>query len=210
MFQIVKDLEFDTPKTVFSENGIDIYILRPSQLSSRFKNYDINKNFQIWLREGKREFRPNHLRVMIDLNLRARSRPDLKEKLLLAFDNIYYGKDPETELASFEDEEFEHFLNSFKVIGYLAQLFHIEQEYCYARESKFDPPNLFLQGWIREFIDSPKEIDNMCMSVCNGQPPKAAYVKLENKKDKKHVDNLEALWYIKNQPSNSSKKISDW
>jgi len=66
---------------------------------------------------------------------------------------------------------------------------------CY-KESKFDPPTLFFQGWIREFIDSPKEIDNMCMSVASGQPPKAKYVKLENKKDKKDKPNLKPLWYM--------------
>ena len=82
------------------------------------------------------------------------------------------------------------------MIGYIAQLFIIEQEYGYDKESRFEPPTLFLQGWIREFIDSPKEIDNLCMSVCNRQPPKAKYVNLENKKDKKHTSNLKPLWYM--------------
>lgn len=196
MFKIVKELPFDTKRAVFKEKETEIYLLRPSVLSKRFKGYDVAKNFQIWLKERDREFRPNHLRVMIDLNLRVRSRPDLKGKLLLAFDNIYYGEDPDKELRILEKEKFEHFLNDIKIIGHLAQLFHIEQEYCYHRESKFDPLTLFLQGWIREFIDSPKEIDNLCMSVCKGQPPNSKYVKLENKKEKKHVENLKPLWYM--------------
>jgi hypothetical protein len=198
MFKIVKELEFDKNKVVFKKGDIEIFIFRPSELSARFKGYDPKKNFQIWLRDGTREFRPNHLRVMIDINLRVRSRPDLKEKLLKAFDNIYYGEDPEKELIELEKEKVEHYLNPIMIIGVLAQLFHIEQEYGYHRESKFEPPNLFLQGWIREFIDSPKEIDNLCMSVAAGQPPKAQYVKLENKKDKKHAPNLKPLWYLQN------------
>lgn len=197
MFKIIRDLSFDTNKVVYQEGDLQVYLFRPSKLSKRFEGYDVKKNFQIWLKEGERTFKPNHLRVMIDLNLRIRSRPDLKEKLLLAFDNIYYGSDPEAELKSLSNEEFEHFLNPLIVIGILVQLFHIEQEYGYNRESKFDPPNLFLQGWIREFIDSPKEIDNLCMSVARGQPPKAKYVKLENKKDKKHKKDLKSLWYMK-------------
>ena len=197
MFQVIKDLKFDERKSVYNDKEMELYILRPSKLSKRFKDYDLKKNFQIWLQQGKRNFKPNHLRVMIDLNLRVRSRPDLKKELLLAFDNIFYGKDPEKELDKLNKEEFEHFLNPLKMIGTLAQLFIIEQEYGYNKESKFEPPTLFLQGWIREFIDSPKEIDNLCMSVCSRQPPKADYVNLENKKSKKYVKNLKPLWYIK-------------
>lgn len=196
MFEIVKNLPFDVEKILYSEEKIKIWIIRPSKLSSRFKDYDPKKNFQIWISDGKREFKPNHLRVLIDLNLRIRSRPDLKNKLLLAFDNIYYNKDPENELEDLSMEKFENFLNPLIITGILAQLFHIEQEYGYARESKFDPPNLFFQGWIREFIDNPKEIDNLCMSVCNRQPPITKYTFKENKKHKKYSDDLKPLWYI--------------
>jgi len=196
MFKIIKELPFDTNKVVYKKDDLEVYLFRPSNLSKRFEDYDVKKNFQIWLKEGERTFRPNHLRVMIDLNLRIRSRPDLKKKLLLAFDNIFYGGDPEKELKELSKENFEHFLNDLIVIGILSQLFIIEQEYGYHKESKFDPPTLFFQGWIREFIDNPKEIDNLCMSVCNGQPPLAKYVKFENKKDKKHNPKLKSLWYV--------------
>ncbi len=196
MLKIVKELEFDKKKTIYKKGEIEIQLFRPSKLSTRFKDYDPKKNFQIWLKEGDREFRPNHMRVLIDLNLRIRSNPKLKDKLLLAFDNIFYGKDPEKELAELEKEKFEHFLNPITIIGILAQLLLIEQEYGYHKESNFDPPTLFFQGWTREFIDSLKEIDNMCMSVASGQPPKAKYVRLENKKDKKYNSNLRTLWYM--------------
>lgn len=196
MFKIVKELELDKKKVLCEGEEVELFIFRPSKLSKRFKSYDKEKNFQIWLKEGKREFRPNHLRIMIDLNLRARCRPDLKKKMLEVFDNIFYKKDPDEEIKKLENEKFEHFLNPIKIIAYLAQLFTIEQEYCYAKESKFEPKSLFLQGWIREFIDSPKEIDNLCMSVANRQPPQAKYTNKENKKNKKHEKNLKPLWYL--------------
>lgn len=196
MFKIVKELTFDTKKTVYEEASIEVQIFRPSAVSERFKAYDVKKNFQIWLKEREREFRPNHLRVMIDLNLRIRSRDNLKEKLLLAFDNIFYGADPEKELKELAKEKFEHYLNPLTIVGVLHQLFIIEQEYCYYRVSNFEPPTLFYQGWVREFIDNPKEIDNLCMSVCSRQPPIAKYVNLENKKCKKCVKNLKPLWYL--------------
>lgn len=196
MFEIVKDLEFDNKKTIFKKGNVEIQLYRPSVLSKRFKDYDVKKNFQIWLKEGDREFKPNHMRVMIDINLRTRSRPDLKKKLLLAFDNIFYGKDPEKELEELLEENFEHYLNDLTVIGILTQLFIIEQEYGYNRESMFNPPTLFFQGWIRTFIDSPKEIDNLCMSVCNGQPPIVKYTYKENSKHKKYESDFKPLWYL--------------
>ncbi len=196
LFEIIINLEFDNNKVVFIDGDTEVYVFRPSILSKRFESYDINRNFQIWIKEGERRFKPNHLRLMIDLNLRVRSRPDLKKDLLIAFDNIFYGSDPEKELEKLSKEKFEHHLNKLIVTGYLAQLFHIEQEYGYHKESKFEPSNLFLQGWVRQFLDGPKEIDNLCMSVCNGQPPASKYVNLENKKSKKYRAERKALWYL--------------
>jgi hypothetical protein len=197
MFRIVKELEFDNKKTIFKKGKTEIQLYRPSVLSARFKDYDVKKNFQIWLKQGDREFKPNHLRVMIDLNLRVRSRPELKKDLLIAFDNIFYGKDPEKELNKLSKEKFEHYLNDLLIIGILAQLFIIEQEYGYNKESMFEPSTLFFQGWIREFIDNPKEIDNLCMSVCNGQPPITRYTDKENKKHKKFIiKEPTPAWYL--------------
>jgi len=197
MLKIIQDLEFDQKKVLCTDGNVQLFVIRPSKLPKKLKNeYDIKKNFQIWLKEGEREFRPNHLRMMIDLNLRTRSRPDLKKKLLTIFDNVFYGKDPNEEIKLLGKEKFDHFLNSLMIIANLAQLFIIEQEFNYERESNFEPKTLFFQGWIREFIDSPKEIDNMCMSVCNGQPPKVQYTDKENKKNKRYNEKRGSLWYF--------------
>ncbi|KXS47860.1 hypothetical protein [Halanaerobium congolense] len=101
MFEIVKELEFDNEFVVKKIN-------------------DINKNFQIFLRNQDRHFRPNHLGVLIDLNLRVRSRPDLKKEMAKVFDNIYYKKDPDQEIQSLLEQEFEHFLNPLEIIANLS------------------------------------------------------------------------------------------
>lgn len=196
MFQIVKKLPFNTKRVVYKEGNLSVFLYRPAELSKRFSDYDKKKNFQVWFKDGKREFKPNHMRVFIDLNLRVRSRPSLKKKLLIAFDNIFYGKDPEVELKSLNKESFTHSLNPIIITGVLSQLLIIEQEYAYNKKSRFDPPTLFYEGWVREFIDNPKEIDNMCMSVAHGQPPLTKYNDLENKKGKKFKNGLKPLWYI--------------
>ncbi|MCL4480993.1 MAG: hypothetical protein M1113_05875 [Candidatus Thermoplasmatota archaeon] len=196
LLKVVKNLEFDTEFELYVDSTARLYINRPSKVAYRFKSYDPSKNFQIWMNEGQRTFRPNHLRLLIDLNLRIRSRPQLKNKLLIGFDRIFYGECPEKALHGIESEKFEHFLNSIMLIGHLAQAFIVEQEFNYNKVSKYSPPSLFLQGWIRQFIDSPKEIDNLAMSVAKGQPPVSKYVDLENKKSKKYQSNVKPLWYI--------------
>jgi hypothetical protein len=169
-------------------------------VSKRFKEYDIKKNFQIWMTENDNlSFRPNHLRTFIDLNLRSRSRPDLKKKLLIAFDEIFYKGNPDKAIKELQNEEFDHFLNSLKIIANLSQLFIIEQEYAYHKESNYVPPTLFYQGWLRAFIDNKRNpIDVISLSVGQFRPPPPQYTEKENAnpKNKKFDPNFKKLWYF--------------
>ncbi len=198
MLAVVKALKFDKPKTVLTQKDFSVYLLRPSKVPKRLQNnYNRKKNFQVWLKHAAgREFRPNHLRVFLDLNLRIRCRPDLRKALCLAFDKIFIGVDPEKAVKQLAKEQFELHLNDIQLIAVLAQLFIIEQDYNYQRASKFDPPTLFFHGWARQMLDSPKEIDNLCMSVCNRQPPATKYTYKDNKKHKKFDPKAEPLWYL--------------
>lgn len=95
MLDIIVALPFDTMTTVYSNNSQSIIVFRPSQLSERFKNYDVNTNFQIFLKIGDaKPFRPNHLRLLLDLKLRSRDLPSYKNEMLFAFDKIFYKDDP--------------------------------------------------------------------------------------------------------------------
>jgi len=192
-FEIIEKLSIGDSVIVYKENDISISVTRPLKT---FKGYDINKNFQIFINEGDRSFRPNHLRVFIDLNLRTRCRPDLKKNLLNAFDNIFYKKNPNEEIKDLVKEDFEHCLNPITVTAILSQLFIMEQEYNYHKVSMFEPPTLFYQGWVRQFLDSTKEIDNLCMSVCRFQPPTVKYTNQDNQKHKSYNNNKTPLWYL--------------
>lgn len=196
----IKKLPFNKKMTVFSDKEAKIFLFRPSKLTKRFSKYNIKKNFQIWIKEKVtgREFRPNHLRVLLDLNLRVRCRPKLKNQLCKAFDEIFYHKDPLSQIKELKKEKFKFYLNSISIIAVLSQLFIIEQEYNYIGGSKYNPPTLFYQGWVRQFLDSPKEIDNLVMSVCKFQPPTDKYTCLENSKHKKFCKNRKSLWYLFN------------
>lgn len=198
MLELIKQLDYDTDLPVVTKGQMELFVFRPSKLKVRFKEYDISKNFQIWLRTPYRSFCPNHLRVLIDLNLRVRSVPGQREHLLKIFDRIFYGHDPAETINDYCCNTNEQSLNNIEITAHLAQLFIVEQAYCYNRESKFDPKGLFFQGWVREFIDNPKEIDNLCMSVCKGQPAKVQYTCKENRKHKKFNPSVKMLWYIHN------------
>jgi hypothetical protein len=109
MVRRVIDLPFETPDIILTDNeGVELSVFRPRVVPRRLRqNYDPNKNFQIWLKEVTEHFRPNHLRLIIDLDLMVRSRPDLQRKLAQAFDDIFYGEDPDIVVERFQDDIFE-------------------------------------------------------------------------------------------------------
>lgn len=198
MTQRVIDLPFETFDTILTDNeGVEISIFRPREVPRRLRqNYDPNRNFQIWLREGNEHFKPNHLRLIIDLDLRVRSRPDLQRNLAQSFDNIFYGEDPDIMIERFNAAVFEHELNSLRIIATMMQLFIVEQTLNYTSESKFDPPTLFLLGWVRATICHYKEIDNLCMSIGRFQPPPPRFTDMENRKHRNYRSNRPNLWYF--------------
>ena len=78
----------------------------------------------------------------------------------------------------------------------LAQLFIIEQEYGFMGRTKYNPPSLYIQGWIRNFIDSDAEIDILCRRICSFTPPPVKYTCCDDKNHKKYMNNAEPLWYL--------------
>ncbi len=194
LFERIKNIKIGEQETILKRDDFEIYVLRPTKV---FKSYDPNKNFQIFLRlSSGREFRPNHLIVMIDLNLRVRDNPSTKEKLLTLFDNIFYKKNYINELQELRKIPFIHFLYDLEIITTLYILLLIEQDYNYPDTSKYNPKTLFLHGWVRQFLCNGKEIDNMVMSLCKSQPPQAAYTREDDMNHKKYNAHREPLWYL--------------
>ena len=197
MKEIVLDLSFDTMTEVYNNGEQAILIYRPSTLSERFKNYDVNTNFQIFLRIGdNKPFRPNHLRLLIDLKLRARELSQSKEELLIAFDKIFYGVNSLDAIKPLTHIPFTQYINPIDITAILAQLFIIEQDIGYGGKSTFDPPSLYIQGWIRTFISSEQEIDQIIYRICRNPPPAVKYTCQDNKNHPKYNTNAECLWYI--------------
>lgn len=197
MREIVLDLPFDTMTEVYNNGEQAILIYRPSTLPKRFINYNVNTNFQIFLRIGNdRPFRPNHLRLLIDLKLRARELPQAKKELLIAFDKIFYGEEPLAAIKPLTQIHFTQYINPIDITAILAQLFIIEQDIGYGYKSKFNPPSLYIHGWIRTFIEADQEIDQVVYRICRNTPPAVKYTCQDNKNHPKYNPNAKTLWYV--------------
>lgn len=197
MLNLVLALPFDTMKEVYSNGKQSLLIYRPSTLSKRFKNYDINTNFQIFLKIGDdKPCKPNHLRLLIDLKLRAREIPQSRIELLTAFDKIFYGAEPLKAISPLTHINFTQYINPIDITAVLAQLFIIEQNIGYGNKSTFNPPSLYIHGWIRTFIASDQEIDQIVYRICRNTPPTVKYTCQDNKNHPEYNPNAKLLWYI--------------
>ena len=195
--EFVYSIPFDVMMEVYRNEDVVLSVFRPTKLSKRFKNYDVNKNFQIFLQEGtEKEFRPNHLRMFIDLKLRVMEHPELKKDLLEAFDRIFYGEDPCKAVANVKKHNFSLCLNSIDIIANLAQLFLLEQNEGFGKKSKYDPPSLYLQGWIRTFLNDSSTIDDLLKALTRNNPPKVCYTKNDDKNHIEFTGYREPLWYM--------------
>ena len=196
MLNKIIDLPFDQMTEVYNTGSYSISVFRPSNLSKRFKDYNVKTNFQIFMKiENDKPFKPNHLRMLIDLKLRAREYPKYNTHLLLAFDEIFYGADPITTVASLMSIPYTQHIDPINITAVLAQLFIIEQNIGYGEKSSFTPPSLYIQGWIRTFIDAEQEIDQIVYRIARNTPPAVKYTCQDNKNHKKYTSTANPLWY---------------
>jgi len=195
--KIAMDLPKDIMTSVYRNHNAELFIYRPNKLSSRFKDYDVDKNFQIFLKEGNNEaFRPNHLRLMLDLKLRVRNHPESQKLLLSTFDNIFYGMDPIEAIKPLSHFTFQQYINDLDIIATLFQLFVVEQNTGYGKKSKYNPISLYIMGWVRTFLHSDSEIDIVTMRMCSFSPPPVKYTCMDDKNHKKYNPQAKPLWYL--------------
>lgn len=121
------------------------------------------------------------MRLLIDLKLRARELPQAREELLVAFDKIFYGEEPLDAIKPLTHIRFTQYINPIDITAILAQLFIIEQDIGYGGKSTFEPPSLYIHGWIRTFIEADQEIDQVVHRICRNTPPAVKYTCQDNK-----------------------------
>lgn len=173
LIDLIRKLKIRESRTIYKTwSNEKIFVLRPEKQSATLKRkYKRELNFQIWLQKSNGlEFKPNHLRVLIDFYLKKMSRPDLSKTILECLEKIFNGGDPEKIVGKFKDEEFRMKIDDIDTNFYLTQLFFVEQAINYTH-GKVQPPQAFLMGYLRVLFETDVEIDKMCWSAPRNPPP---------------------------------------
>ena len=158
-------MELGERKTIYKiDENTEVFVNKPLKVTAHLKQskrYDPKKNFQIGLnKKGQKEFLPNHLRIMIDLQLKKDEDPKKAEILFDAIEKIFEGEDPEKYREKLNKIKFEKgFENSFADLC-LSQLFFLEQDINYDF-GKVQPPRVYLMGYIRMIRLDVQEIDKL-------------------------------------------------
>lgn len=124
---------------------------------------------------GRYEFYPTHVRLLFDLYLKRTSDEEKAQKLFLAFEDVYDGKDPEKIVIELGDLPFKMQLDDADVNIFYGQLLMIEQEFNYGpkgcKQGKVQPPREFLMRFIRWIASGEEEIDKIITNAVRNWPP---------------------------------------
>jgi len=179
--QLLKEIEklsIGERKELYSEQGDKIMIFRPEKLgrSLKNKNYEVSKNFQIILKKpNEKEFLPNHLRVLIEVNHRIKKNKKNSERFFEIIEEIYNGEDPLKFKKELEQLGLEGEFDSSIITLCLIQLFMAEQDINYTH-GKVQPPRAFLMGYLRFIKTQEQNIDKILWSSTR-HPPRQEFWK---------------------------------
>lgn len=174
----INSLKVGERKEVYSQEGDKVIIFRPKTLGRTLKkkDYDPSKNFQIILKKSnEKEFLPNHLRILIEVNHKIRGDDKKAEEFFNIIEKIYSGEDP----LAFEEQLKKLGLNdeldSSIITLCLIQLFMAEQDINYTT-GKVQPPRAFLMGYLRFIKSKEQNIDKILWSSTR-HPPRIEFWK---------------------------------
>jgi hypothetical protein len=173
LLEIIEKLEIGKSRNIYRVDGIDLWIFRPEKLGRSLKSkekYDVKKNFQIFMKksEGK-AFRPNHLRILIDLHLKLISDPKSAESVFSVLEEIYKGEDPLKFKEQLDKLKFKMELDPVLINVCCAQMFMAEQDINYTK-GKIKPPRSFLMGYIRFVKSGEENIDKILWNSIRHPP----------------------------------------
>jgi len=158
-----------------SDDGTKIKVTKPSKVTAQLKNskrYDPERNFQIsFVKKGKKEFLPNHIRLLMDLYLKRDESPRKAKALFDAIEEIYNGKNPKNYRAKLKQVRFKRQIETPFTNLCMAQLFMLEQDINYSF-GKVQPPRAYLMGYIRMIQQDAEEIDKLIWSSTRHPPRK--------------------------------------
>ena len=173
LLEIINNLKIGESKNIYRVDNVDLWIYRPEKLGSSLKSkekYDVKTNFQIFMRgEDGIAFKPNHLRILLDLHLKLVSNFDDAEQLFLILEKIYNGGDPLKFKEKLSKMDFKMQLDPALINVCCAQLFMSEQDINYTK-GKVQPPRAYLMGYIRLIKTKRENIDKVLWNSIRHPP----------------------------------------
>lgn len=172
MSQLIKELltlEEGEHRIVYTgEKGVKVTVTHTGKLSPRdFGVGLINLNEQ--------EFRPTHIRLLIDLYIKKISNEAGAYKLFLALEKINNGTDPGEIKNEVKELKFPMQLDDAETNLYYTQLLMVEQDINYApgtgKQSKLNPPHEYLMRFIRWVASGDATIDRILFAAAGRRYP---------------------------------------
>lgn len=167
--RILKKLSSGEHKVIYqSKDGVKVTVTQ----TGKFSKNDYAVGLII---PGKEEFRPTHIRLIIDLYIKRESNSLGAKSLFLALEKIFKGEDPKNLLNELALIKFPMFLDSAEVNLYVAQLLMIEQDFNFGpnapKKSKLNPPREYLMRFIRWVASGDSTIDRIIFAAAGRKFP---------------------------------------
>jgi hypothetical protein len=166
---LLRQLQNQERKIIYkSEDGVEVIATQTGKFSPN--------DFAVGLvLPGQEEFRPTHIRLLIDLYIKKLSNPDGANDLFIAIEKINDGEDPEKLYETLLKHSFTMKFDSPEVNLYYAQLLLIEQDFNFSPPSKkvsrLNPPREYLMRFIRWVASGDDLIDRVIFAGAGRKYP---------------------------------------
>lgn len=151
-----------------SEDNTEVFV----EHTGKFSPHD----FAVGLKNPKKEeFRPTHIRLLVDLYIKNESNPEDAKKLFMALEKMFSGEDPEKLVGEIENLNFPMKFDSPETNLYYAQLLMIEQDFNFGpgapKRSRLDLPREYLMRFIRWVASGDSQLDRIIFAAAGRKYP---------------------------------------
>ena len=124
---------------------------------------------------GHEEFRPSHIRLLIDFYIKRESNELGAKELHKCLERVYSGEDPAKFSDDLEKIQFPMHLDEAETNLYVSQLLFIEQDFNFGpgapKASKMDPPREYLMRFFRWIVSGDSQIDRIIFAAAGRKYP---------------------------------------
>jgi hypothetical protein len=167
---LLRKLKKGERKVVYvSKEGVEVTATQ----TGKFSPHDFAVGLVI---PGQAEFRPTHIRLLVDLYIKKMSNPEGAHKLFVALERVNFGEDPKKLTGKLKRLNFPMKFDSPEVNLYYAQLLLIEQDFSfgpetYKKQSKLKPPREYLMRFIRWVASGDDQLDRIIFAAAGRKYP---------------------------------------